>query len=69
VILPDTNDSPVHQLEEWKKKVEKKKELPEKCKEKGKRRSENTQQQDDCPRLRRERKNLGSKLGSYWALS
>jgi len=65
-ILPDANDLPVHQLEEWKRKVEKKKELWEECKEKAKRGSENTQQ---LPRLRRERKNLGSKLGSYWALS
>jgi len=53
-------------LEEWKSKVEKKKELLEERKEMAKRRSENTQQH---PRLRRERKNLGSKLGPYWALS
>jgi hypothetical protein len=53
-------------LEEWKRKVEKKKELWEERKEKAKRRSDNTQQH---PRLRRERKNLGSKLGPYWALS
>jgi hypothetical protein len=64
--LPDANDSPVHQLEEWKRKVEKKKKLWEKRKEKAKRRSENTQQH---PRLRRERKNMGSKLGPYLALS
>jgi hypothetical protein len=53
-------------LDEWKRKVEKKKELWEERKEKAKRRSEHTQQH---PRLRRERKNLGSKLGPYWALS
>jgi len=65
-ILPDANDSPVHQLEEWKRKVEQKKELWEERKEKAKRRCENTQQH---PLLRRERKNLGSKLGPYWDLS
>jgi len=53
-------------LEEWKRKLEKKKELWEERKEKAKRWSENTQQH---PRLRCERKNLGSKLGLYWALS
>ena len=65
-ILPDANESPVHQLEEWKRKVEKKKGLWEERKEKAKRRSENTQQH---PPLRHERKNLGSTLGPYWALS
>jgi len=65
-ILPHANDSPVHQLGEWKRNVENKKELWEERKEKAKRRSENTQQH---PRLRRERMNLGSKLGPYWALS
>jgi hypothetical protein len=65
-ILLDANDSPVHQLEEWKRTVQKKKELCEERKEKAKRRSENTQQN---PRLRHDRKNLGSKLGPYWALS
>jgi len=68
-ILPDANDSPVHHQQEWKRKVDMKKQLSEERKEKGKRKSENTQQQDDCPRLRRERKNLGSMLGPYWALS
>jgi len=68
-MLPDANDSPVHQLEEWNRKVEQIKELSEEHKEKAKRRSENTQQQDDCPHLRRERKNLSSKLGPYCALS
>jgi hypothetical protein len=68
VILSDANDLPVHQLEEWKRKVEKKKELWEEHKEKAKRSTENTQQQDDCPRLSRERKHLCSKLGPYWAL-
>jgi hypothetical protein len=68
-ILPDANDLPVHQLEEWKRQVEKKKEPPEGCKEKALTRCENTKHQNDCPRLRRERKNIGSKLGPYWALS
>jgi len=36
-ILPDANDSPVHQLEEWKRMVEMKKELSEECKENAKR--------------------------------
>jgi len=49
-------------------KVEKKMELSEEHKEQAKRWSENTQKQDDCPRLRCERKNLGTKLGPYWAL-
>jgi len=64
--LPDANDSLVYQLEEWKRMVEKMKELWEERKEKEKWRSENTHQH---PRLRRERKNLGSKLAPYWALS
>jgi hypothetical protein len=68
-ILPDANDSPVNQLEEWKSKVEENKELLEECKEKAKRRSENTQQQDYCPRLRHERNNIGRKLWPCWALS
>jgi hypothetical protein len=49
--------------------VEKNNELSEEHKEEAKRRSENTQQQDDRPRLRCERKKLGSKLGLYCALS
>jgi hypothetical protein len=65
-ILPDTNNSPVCQLEEWKRMVGKKKKLWEERKEKGKRRSENTQQH---PCLGCERKNLVSQLGPYWALS
>jgi len=65
-ILPDANYSLVHQLEEWKRKVEKKKELWKERKEKAKRRSKNTRQH---PHLRCERKNVGSKLGPYWALS
>jgi len=56
-------------MEEWKRKVENTKELSEECEEKAQRRSQNTQQQDDCPHLRRERKNLCSKLLPYWALS
>jgi len=40
--LPDANDSPVHQLEELKRMVEKMKELWEECKGKAKRRSENS---------------------------
>jgi len=68
-IHPDANDSPVHLLEEWKRKSEKKKELLEERKEKAKRMSEITQQLDDCPCLRLERKNFGNKLGPYWALS
>jgi len=62
-ILLDANDSPVHQLDESKTKVEKKKELSEERKERAKRWSENTQQQEDCPHLRCGRKNLGSKVG------
>jgi hypothetical protein len=52
-------------LAEWKRQVEKKKELSEECKEKVKRRSENTPKQDHFPHLRRERNNLGSKPGPY----
>jgi len=68
-ILPDANDSPVHQLQEWKRKVEKKTELSEECKEKATRRFENTKQQDDCPHLRCERMTMGRKLGPYCTLS
>jgi hypothetical protein len=49
VILPDANDSPVHPLKEWKRKLENMKELAEERKEMAKRRSENTQQQDNSP--------------------
>jgi len=69
VILPDANDLPVHQSEKLKGNVVKKKQLSKERKEKGKRWFENTQQQDNCPHLRHERNNMGSKLGPYWAVS
>jgi len=65
----DANDSPLHQLAKWKRMVEKKKELTAVHKEKAKRRLENPQQQDDCPRLRCEGNKVGSKLWPYWAFS
>jgi hypothetical protein len=68
-ILSDANESAVHQLEEWKTKLEIKKELLEEHKEKTKRRSQNPQQEDKCPYLRCESKMLGSLLGPYWDLS
>jgi hypothetical protein len=69
VILLDANDSPVYQLEEWKRMVEKTKERLEECKEKAKERPENTQRQNNCLCLSHERKTLGSKLGPYWVHS
>jgi hypothetical protein len=64
-IFRDATNSPVYLLEELKTKVDEKKEHSEECNKKVKIRSENTQQHINCPRLRRERNNLGSKVGPY----
>ena len=68
-LLLDGNDSPLYELEQWKRQMEKQKQLSEECKEETKTVSRNTRQQDDCLRLRHDRNHLGSKLGAYWALS